>query len=403
MTVDFQAREALSDEQRERFAENGFLILDDPCPPELVDAVLADAESIYKDAFDPGPEVIREGMTFNRYEDALPRYHWHRVLNAWKMSTNIRSMALAPRVLATVEGLFGRRAMPYQTLNFPVGTQQREHIDAFIFNSDPEKLMCGVWVALEDMDMDNGPLFYYPGSHKIPMPRDWNEMEQKLGIHLERSDYPSDQEYMIARDQHFMGYCQDIVKQEGLERAHATVRKGQAVIWAPHLVHGGAKQNDLSRTRHSQVTHYFFEPARVYGPLNTLENGHRFYHYPEWIRDPPAEGTLDELRDAVRDNTPEGANVLMNDSQDPLFDIEGRNVTPFPQDENGEYVELAGKGEAHVAQLEQRREAGAEFVVFPRYVLQRLEFDFPELQGHLENNYRTVLRDGGYGAIYALS
>ena len=32
----------------------------------------------------------------------------------------------------------------------------------------PEGFMCGVWVALEDMDMDNGPLVYYPGSHQLP-------------------------------------------------------------------------------------------------------------------------------------------------------------------------------------------------------------------------------------------
>ena len=32
----------------------------------------------------------------------------------------------------------------------------------------PEGFMCGVWVALEDMDMENGPLVYYPGSHKLP-------------------------------------------------------------------------------------------------------------------------------------------------------------------------------------------------------------------------------------------
>jgi ectoine hydroxylase-related dioxygenase (phytanoyl-CoA dioxygenase family) len=403
MTVDLEAGKGLTDEQRERFAEDGFLVLDDPCPTELVDAVLADAEAIYRDAFHPGPQVVQEGMTFNRYEGALPRYHWHRVLNAWKISPNIRTMALAPRVLTIVEGLFGRRAMPYQTLNFPIGTQQREHIDAFIFNSDPEKLMCGVWIALEDMDMDNGPLFYYPGSHKIPMPSDWNEMEEVTGNHLERSDYPSDQDYMIARDKIFMDYCQNIVQREGLERAHATVRKGQAVIWAPQLVHGGAKQNDLSRTRHSQVTHYFFEPARVYGPLNTLEDGHRFYHYPEWIRNPPAEGTLDELRETVREQTPEGAHVLMNDSQDPLFDIAGRRMSPFPQDENGEHTELEGDGAAHVEQLERLRGEGAEYIVFPRYFLQRLEFDLPKLQAHLEDRYRAVLRDGGYGAIYALS
>ena len=28
--------------------------------------------------------------------------------------------------------------------------------------------MCGVWVALEDITEDNGPLHYYPGSHRLP-------------------------------------------------------------------------------------------------------------------------------------------------------------------------------------------------------------------------------------------
>ena len=36
------------------------------------------------------------------------------------------------------------------------------------FNTEPPGLMCGVWVALEDIDMDCGPLVYYPGSHRLP-------------------------------------------------------------------------------------------------------------------------------------------------------------------------------------------------------------------------------------------
>jgi ectoine hydroxylase-related dioxygenase (phytanoyl-CoA dioxygenase family) len=29
--------------------------------------------------------------------------------------------------------------------------------------------MVGVWVALEDIDSSNGPLIYYPGSHRLPI------------------------------------------------------------------------------------------------------------------------------------------------------------------------------------------------------------------------------------------
>ncbi len=36
------------------------------------------------------------------------------------------------------------------------------------FNSIPQRFMCGVWVAMEDIAPDNGPLHYYPGSHKLP-------------------------------------------------------------------------------------------------------------------------------------------------------------------------------------------------------------------------------------------
>ena len=28
--------------------------------------------------------------------------------------------------------------------------------------------MCGVWITLEDVSKDSGPLFYYEGSHRLP-------------------------------------------------------------------------------------------------------------------------------------------------------------------------------------------------------------------------------------------
>ena len=82
-----------------------------------------------------------------------------------------RTSAASPptrAILRLLETLYGRPAFPFQTLTFPVGTQQPPHSDSVHFSAVPDGFMCGVWVALEDIDTDNGPLIYYPGSHRWP-------------------------------------------------------------------------------------------------------------------------------------------------------------------------------------------------------------------------------------------
>ena len=51
-----------------------------------------------------------------------------------------------------------------------------------------------------------------------------------------------------------------------LERRVLRIRKGQALVWAANLLHGGTPIQDPSRSRHSQVNHYFFEGCLYYQP-----------------------------------------------------------------------------------------------------------------------------------------
>jgi hypothetical protein len=88
-----------------------------------------------------------------------------RLQDAWQFDANVKRIACNEKVIALLSRLYGRRAWPFQTLNFPVGTQQHYHTDSVHFSSIPERFMCGVWTALEDIDEDRGPLVYYPGSH----------------------------------------------------------------------------------------------------------------------------------------------------------------------------------------------------------------------------------------------
>jgi ectoine hydroxylase-related dioxygenase (phytanoyl-CoA dioxygenase family) len=182
----------------------------------------------------------------------------------------VRAIARAPRVLALLAELYGRAPRPFQTLNFAVGTEQAPHADTIHFNSDPPTFLAGVWIALEDVDEDNGPVVYYPGSHRLTEAAPWD-----YGVPPGPDHYDAYEAFVAAR-----------IAEHGLEPRLATMARGQAFVWAGNLIHGGAPRRDPRRTRHSQVTHYYFAGCRYWTPLlSAPERRHR--RRPRWVADRP--------------------------------------------------------------------------------------------------------------------
>ncbi|MGE3143702.1 MAG: phytanoyl-CoA dioxygenase family protein, partial [Hyphomonadaceae bacterium] len=135
---------------------DGYAVIDFPAAKfdDLARRVRADLQDGFD--LDHWARYVRQGASL-------------RVQDAWTKSAAVREIAVNATVLRLLEFLYGRRAFPFQTLNFPVGTQQHFHSDSVHFSSTPERFMCGVWVALEDVGEENGPLIYYPGSHALPI------------------------------------------------------------------------------------------------------------------------------------------------------------------------------------------------------------------------------------------
>jgi hypothetical protein len=241
----------LSTEQRDSFERDGYIVVDPRFPAEAIERAVSDLDGMFG-----GEQREEDGVLF------YPR----RIQDAWRISDSIKSIALHPPMLAMLEELYGRTPLPFQTLNFPVGTQQAAHSDTVHFNSEPAGFMAGVWVALEDMDMDNGPLIYYPGSQKLP------EIKmQDVGVEGDPDEYGHYERFMI-----------DLIEREGLKAEYGTIRRGEALVWSANLLHGGSPQRDKDRTRHSQVTHYFFEGCKYYSPLSSSGD---YVHWlePNWI------------------------------------------------------------------------------------------------------------------------
>lgn len=183
-----------------------------------------------------------------------------RVQDAWDKVPEVKRIACNPTILQLLSDLYGRQAFPFQTLNFPVGTQQHFHSDSVHFSSCPERFMAGVWVALEDIDSENGPLIYYPGSQKLPV-----FTNEHVGINPDtQSEHPNRHYAVYERT------WEALVDALDLKPMQFHAKKGQALIWAANLLHGGAAQTDLKRTRYSQVTHYYFENCCYYTPMTSV-------------------------------------------------------------------------------------------------------------------------------------
>ena len=177
-----------------------------------------------------------------------------RIQDAWVFDEDVRAIAANQAVLDLLSKLYDRRAFPFQTLNFPVGTQQDVHSDSVHFSSLPERFMCGVWLAMEDIGPDAGPLFYYPGSHRWPIMTNSLIGRRGYGTALDSAQDPYGPSWQALCDAH------------GAQKETFLARKGQALIWCANLLHGGSRQLNPRLTRWSQVTHYYFDDCIYYTP-----------------------------------------------------------------------------------------------------------------------------------------
>lgn len=248
MAVDF------NNEMKQQYADQGYLVIDSGLDDATLNGAIEDASPYFGESR-PKPLDV-------------PHADHGRVQDAWYVSEHIYKIATAPNILEVLQKLYGQPAKPFQTLNFYRGTQQPVHSDTIHFNSEPFGKVCGVWTALEDISQDQGPVVYYPGSHLLP--------EMNYDFFGLEADY--DQSYSSYLDE-----LQKVINKSGYKAQYATIKKGQSFIWAANLLHGGARQNNINLTRHSQVTHFYLEDAKPWRP--SLSQEERSYFQPQYIDD----------------------------------------------------------------------------------------------------------------------
>jgi len=179
--------------------------------------------------------------------------HDNKLLFANHHSSLIREITYDKRLTGLLGFILDKEVVPFQTINFLYGSNQRAHSDSIHMTTYPLGYLIAVWIALEDTQPDNGPLFYYPGSHRLPylLNSDFNEGETAL--QLGKKDYV-DYEDKIAQQ----------IEQLSLQPEVFLAKKGDMLIWHANLIHGGMPVKNPALTRKSMVIHYYAKDVIKY-------------------------------------------------------------------------------------------------------------------------------------------
>ncbi len=220
------------------YYENGYVVVENAFSSEQIDAVISDIKN----------KGFNSEFPMETHRDE------RRVQDLWQYSEPVKQMACQPSILEKLEFLYEKKVVPFQTLNFIVGSQQKAHSDTLHFSSLPARYMCGVWVALEDITEDNGPLYYFPKSHRTP--------EYNFANFKNTTGDTTYDNYTEYED-----FMESYMEVSPFEKKKFYAKKGDALIWSSNIIHGGSPVNDPKSTRLSQVTHYYFEDCIYYTPM----------------------------------------------------------------------------------------------------------------------------------------
>ena len=187
-------------------------------------------------------ETDREKRVYFCDAPAEARNKPYKLNDLFLSSAEIREIVAGEKLAPLLTELVGGLPMICNSLNFEFGSQQDYHFDTFYMPSPTPDKMIASWLALEDATDQNGPLSYYPGSHKIPAYKFSNGSTIVIPEEMDA----------------FNAYMQKEINDRGLVPELLLAEKGDLLIWHAQLYHGGSPILDISKTRKSLVTHYFY-------------------------------------------------------------------------------------------------------------------------------------------------
>lgn len=272
--VTYNLAEKLAD-----WAKNGYVVLEQVIPAGQIDAFWNDVLQVVEH---PGKHALSVRIDLPEFEPNQERDIKEFPKEALKgkyvkfndfhnSSVKGKELMTHPAIATFLQAIFNQQTVVMQSLVFMYGSQQPTHQDFPWVTAKIPSHLAAAWIALEDITIDSGPLFYYIGSHKIP------KFNFGTGITYKGYSKRTPLEFAEYLDK----TCANLPKETLL------IKKGDVLIWHSALAHGGSPIRNPDKTRKSFVCHYTTEQALPFHrnspsevPVTQTYNGIHIYNNP---------------------------------------------------------------------------------------------------------------------------
>jgi ectoine hydroxylase-related dioxygenase (phytanoyl-CoA dioxygenase family) len=252
-------------EQRRKYDEDGFLIVERLVDPAFCDALAARYEPLFAGEFETGTNPDTYLTPFAK-GDHTPRTRW--MTNPWYSDHTIAHFAFDATIgknIATLNGWAGTRLCQQNIHWKPPGSPPLSmHQDtSYHLWCDPAE-MASCWVALSDTTADGGPLLFARGSHKWPRVLMEKYQARIKAKNLEGFLDPNDFRTFVDESAVAFGVNPELVP--------VVVPKGGGAFFQGWVWHGSdsnrSGKHRFSISNHGIHDHAKFhptEPANIYG------------------------------------------------------------------------------------------------------------------------------------------
>ncbi len=220
------------------FSKNGYAILTNFLRTDEADAIISEVANLVA-------------------KRKVKKQQQNKIMFAIHHSHMLRAAGENHDLVEILQALLNEKPVLFQSINFTHGSEQSSHSDSIHMTTYPLGGLIAVWIALEDITLENGPLHYFPRSHRLP--------------YYLNSDYDNEGSFFFTGSKSYEEYEEMIrrkLNENSMEKKIFLAKKGDALIWHANLVHGGEPHLDKSKTRKSMVFHYFSENAICYHEIS---------------------------------------------------------------------------------------------------------------------------------------